>query len=290
MKEVVRVGVDEMDIHYQLIELLAYWQGAVNTTHIVNHFKISRQQAQKYFTEYQQNNPNNLVYDKSAKSFLPTNNFQSKAIDEDVNQYLEWLSNSSNMLSAQIQPSPHLNSITYTSLELPKRSVSCTVMRGLVAAIKQQKRVDVDYVSLANPDGEGRIIQPHIFVRTGLRWHLRAFDEKHKEFRDFVLSRFRGEPELLDKGTHCAKQDSGWNTYINIILAPDQRLNMNQKRVIEHDYQMQNGQLVIKTRAALAQYLLQEMQINIKFHDAYPEAQQLVLLNKNDIKDWLFNS
>lgn len=163
-------------------------------------------------------------------------------------------------------------------------------MRSLVSAIKQQRRVEVNYVSLSNPDGEGRIIQPHIFVKTGLRWHLRAFDEKHMEFRDFVLSRFCGEPELLDKATHTTEQDHGWNTYIELILIPDQRLNPKQKAVIEQDYQMQKGQLIIETRAALAQYLLQEMQVNIKFHDEYPEAQQLVLVNKDDIKQWLFNA
>jgi hypothetical protein len=32
------------------------------------------------------------------------------------------------------------------------------------------------------------------------------------------------------------------------------------------------------------------MQVNIKFHDAIPEAQQLILVNLNDIKQWLFNA
>jgi protein-L-isoaspartate O-methyltransferase len=45
-----------------------------------------------------------------------------------------------------------------------------------------------------------------------------------------------------------------------------------------------------QTRAALAQYLLQEMQVNFKFLDANAEAQQLVLANKNVIKKGLFNA
>ena len=53
---------------------------------------------------------------------------------------------------------------------------------------------------------------------------------------------------------------------------------------------MQNGQLVVSTRAALAQYLLKELQVNTKFHDEKAEAQQLVLVNKDDIKQWLFNA
>ena len=44
----------ETDIHFQFIELLVYWQGTVNTTDLINYFKISRQQAQKkYLSQYQ---------------------------------------------------------------------------------------------------------------------------------------------------------------------------------------------------------------------------------------------
>ncbi len=56
------------------------------------------------------------------------------------------------------------------------------------------------------------------------------------------------------------------------------------------DYQMENDQLHINTRAALANYLLKEMQVNTKYLDGTPEAQQLVLVNRDDIKQWLFNS
>lgn len=279
---------EEKDVHFHFIELLAYWQGAINSTHLIQHFKISRKQASDYLRAYQIHYHKNLLYDQSAKGFLPTNNFEITSISGDVAEYLDWLSTSSN--ASPIQGLSPSKSITYTSLNLPSRQVSPYVMRGLAAAIKQKRRIDVDYVSLSNPDGEGRIIQPHIFVRTGLRWHLRAYDEKNKEFRDFVLSRFRGEPDLLDKTNISSEKDLGWNTCINIILAPDQRLSSEQKAVIEQDYQMDNGQLIIETRAVLAQYLLQEMQVNIKFHDEYPEAQQVVLLNKNDIKQWLFNA
>ena len=209
--------------------------------------------------------------------------------------YLDWLSHSSLALSfnhtdANNTSNTSHTTLTNTSLRLPNRIVSPEIMRGLVTAIKQQRRIDVNYVSLSNPDGEGRIIQPHIFVKTGLRWHLRAYDEKHKQFRDFVLSRFRGCPEIIDSATHNSDQDQGWHTFIELVFAPDTRLNSAKKKVIEQDYQMTNGQLVVLVRAALAQYLIQEMQVNIKFHDELPEAQQLVLVNKHDIKQWLFNA
>ena len=276
------------DIHYQFIELIVYWQGRVNSSHLVDQFSISRQQAHLYLKKYQQNNPNNLLYHPSSKGFLPAPDFSLSCISGDVAQYLDWVSHTAVNPANPAHKTPH--TLTYSALSLPTRQVSPYVMRGLVSAINQQRRIDVDYVSLTNPDGEGRIIQPHVFVKTGLRWHLRAYDEKHQEFRDFVLSRFAGEPELLDKATHSAAQDKGWNTLIDIVLAPDQRLSPSKQQVLIRDYQMQNGQLVIQTRAALAQYLLQEMQVNFKFHDKSPEAQQLVLVNEKEIEPWLFNA
>jgi predicted DNA-binding transcriptional regulator YafY len=62
-----------------------------------------------------------------------------------------------------------------------------------------------------------RIIQPYIFVKTGLRWHLGVFVEKHQKFRGFVLSRFRGQPEILNNATHNAALDIVWNSSIEIV-------------------------------------------------------------------------
>ena len=49
-----------------------------------------------------------------------------------------------------------------------------------------------------HPNVEIRLIAPHTLVYTGMRWHVRAYCEKNGQYRDFVLSRLRGEPELLD--------------------------------------------------------------------------------------------
>jgi hypothetical protein len=48
------------------------------------------------------------------------------------------------------------------------------------------------------------------------------------------------------------------------------------------------GQL--NTRAALANYLLQDMQINIKMLDGNPSVQPLTQANIDDIRPWLFYS
>lgn len=271
---------------FQLIELLAYWEGRVNAKNLENYFNQSRQQSSFDINSYKQLIPINLYYDSSLKAYLPTSTFIPQYISTSPDEYLHWFH--SGQLTVHKNKTQFSRSLLSESLHLPARKISPEIMRTLVAAMRQQKRIEVDYVSLNNPNREGRIIAPHSFVNTGLRWHLRAWCEKSEQYRDFVLSRFRGVPELLDKTDHTVKQDVGWNTPVTITLQPDSRLSLAKQEVLENDYQMQNGQLHIITKGCLVQYLLREMQVSIKMLDGTPEAQQLVCVNLPDIKKWLF--
>lgn len=86
-------------------------------------------------------------------------------------------------------------------LEVPDRSIKAEILRPLLKACREHLRLDIDYVSLNSPKPEGRTIAPHTLVYTGMRWHVRAYCEKNREYRDFVLSRLRGAPELMDGET-----------------------------------------------------------------------------------------
>ena len=259
-------------------ELLAYWEGEVNATHVANQFGLSVTQARTTTDKYQTLAPHNLSYSSSQKCFTPTAHFVPLLISQRVDDYLTWLSTGSLQCSA-----PHVAHL----LHLPSRTIAPAVMRGLVAGIKQGQRVEVDYVSLTNPNGQGRVIAPHSFIKTNQRWHVRAYCEKSQDYRDFVLSRFRGQPELLGKSAFNASQDAAWNTPVTLILQPDSRLHADKRAVIEQDYQMQNGQLCITTKGCLVNYLLRELQVNTKMLEVNPEAQQLVRVNFADVSSAL---
>lgn len=260
------------DEHFWLIELISYWEGGVNSSHLSQQFGVSRAQAKKYLSQYQQQHPSNITYHTSLKVFVPCSAFQLSHINGDVSEYLDWLDQHNTHLVAH--QSSHL---TNASLNLPKRAVNPIIMRALVRAMKQQRGVDIDYVSMTNPQGQSRIIHPHTFVKTGLRWHLRGFCELRGDYSDFVLSRFRGEPMLEDqRSMYSAQQDPSWNEVIQISFRPNPQLSAAQQAVIAQDYQMQNDRLQISCRAALVHYLLQEMQVNMLDSTNNPTAQPLV--------------
>lgn len=268
------------EIRYWFIELHAWWEGQINSPMLCQQFEISRQAASNALKSYREDiNPGSLHYDAHTKAYRPTPAMKPNIISGDVTEYFQWVSE--HRIPATLSPG-------FESLKPPERSVSPQVMRAMIQAQREQRRLDVDYVSLTNPNHEGRIIVPHTFVNAGLRWHLRAWCEKSQQYRDFVLSRFRGTPELLDASHNGKEQDTAWNTPLELVFAPDPRLNEAKKAVLMNDYQMKGGQLVVKTRAALAQYLIQEMQVSVKVLDGTPEAQQLVLVNMQEVRGWLF--
>ncbi|MBB1270225.1 WYL domain-containing protein [Shewanella sp. SR44-3] len=262
------------------IELLAWWEGSVSNKQLQDEFAISRQQAYQDLKDYQQHCPDNLIAVNGGYQVSPQ--FSANYLSLDVAQYLQWFSTGSLMLAQQVNPLTSL-------LSIPKRSVSVVVMRQLIKAIRYQQRLEVDYVSLSNPENDGRIFHPHTFVNTGLRWHVRGYCEKSRDYRDLVLSRFSGEGDILGDSEHKVEDDKAWQTFILLIIQADPRLSAAQQAVLANDYQMEGGQLIINTRAALANYLLQELHINTKMLDGTPEAQQLVLVNINEVKPWLFN-
>ena len=71
------------------------------------------------------------------------------------------------------------------------------------------------------PARQTRLIVPHTLVDSGMRWPVRAYCEKN---RDFVLSRLRGEPEVLDESGHDRAGDAGWAAEVAVVIEPGLRL------------------------------------------------------------------
>jgi len=278
----------DLAFRYRVIETVAWWEGRLTTGHLMQSFGISRQQASKdintYITEHA---PLNLTYDKQLKGYVPTETFTPRFIDDSVSAYLH-------LLFQNNERAEHIEGLklayAHTQvLEVPDRSIRPQVLRPLLKACREGLRLETEYVSLSNPEPETRLIAPHTLVNTGMRWHVRAYCEKNREYRDFVLSRFRGEPDLLDKSEHGIDLDEVWNTEVPVIIEPDPRLDAAQKAIIQADFGMIDGQLQIPSRRALVKYVLQRYQLDHKNMDPKPEAQQIVVKNLNELKPWLYD-
>ncbi len=64
-------------------------------------------------------------------------------------------------------------------------------------------------------------------------------------------------------------------------------MNEAQKAIIETDFSMTQGQLVVPSRRALVKYVLQRYQIDHRNMAILPEAQQLVVNNLQELQPWV---
>jgi len=274
-------------LRYRFIETIALWEGRLTTRHLCDTFGIGRQQASKDINNYiREVGPGNLEYDKFLKGYKPTPEFKPRVTQGLADEYLHLMARNNELMN--VFESLSLNVANVEVLSLPVRDVKPEVLRPIMQAARQQKRLDVDYVSLNHPDREGRIIVPHTLVYSGLRWHVRAWCEKNSGYRDFVLSRFRGIPEIMDDSEHGLEEDTDWKTHVVVRIAPDPRLNREQREVVEMDYGMENGVLEVPSRARLVTYVLQLLHIEPNALAEDPTAQQIVVENRDELAPWLF--
>ncbi|MGN9460789.1 WYL domain-containing protein [Pseudomonas sp. WS 5021] len=277
----------DLALRYRLIETVVWWEGRLTTGHLIQSFGISRQQASKDINTYMSEHaPKNLTYDKQLKGYVPSKNFKPLFIDDSASAYLH-------LLNQTHTRAPHVEGLALAYahtmvLEVPDRTIRPEVLRPLLKACRDGEVIDIEYVSLANPNPETRLIAPHTLIYTGMRWHVRAYCEKNREYRDFVLSRLRGQPEFERKTENVIADDEDWNTTVAVIIEPDSRLKPEQKAIIEADFGMVDGVLLIQTRRALVKYVLQRFQIDPKKLDPKASAQQIVVRNLDELKPWLY--
>jgi predicted DNA-binding transcriptional regulator YafY len=277
----------DLALRYRLIETVVWWEGRLTTGHLIQSFGISRQQASKDINTYiNEHAPKNLTYDKQLKGYVPSKHFKPLFIDDSASAYLH-------LLNQTHSRAPHVEGLALAYahtmvLEVPDRTIRPEVLRPLLKACRESEAIAVEYVSLANPVPETRLIAPHTLVYTGMRWHVRAYCEKNRMYRDFVLSRLRGQPEFERRTENLIDADEDWNTEVAVVIEPDSRLKPEQKAIIEADFGMEEGVLTIPTRRALVKYVLQRFQIDPKKLDPKAAAQQIVVKNLDELKPWLY--
>ncbi|PTC04295.1 WYL domain-containing protein [Vibrio mediterranei] len=272
---------------YRMIEVIALWEGRLTTNHLIKSFGIGRQQASKDINTYLADiAPGNLVYDKQLKGYKPSDSFSPQVTKGHADEYLHILSRSEDMAITFRELDMGFDNTT--TLRPVTRNIAPEILRPIVQAIREKKRVDISYTSIKDGLEVERIISPHTLVCTPLRWHVRAYCEYSKGFRDFVLSRIRGVPSLEGKKVMEKKHDELWNTILTIELVPDKRLSDSQASVVAHDYGMEKAALSIPTNAALIRYVLDAYNIDISVLDLDPKSQQIIVENFDELRPYLF--
>jgi predicted DNA-binding transcriptional regulator YafY len=234
------------------IDFRLFFLGEARRQDLLQRFGIAPAVATRDFAQYKELFPKNIEFDGKTKSYIIAQGFSPAFphIPERV-------------LSALTQGfgdgvSPIGEALLNCELPLVLNRPSMNILAPIARAIHQGKVVRMKYQSHSS-GGSKREIVPFALVNDGLRWHVRAYDRKSTEFRDFVLTRI-GEAAVVN-GSPVQKHemsvaDIQWNRIVELDLVPHP--NQEHPEVVEGDFGMTGGVLHIKIRAAIAGYILRQ--------------------------------
>lgn len=267
----------------EFIEFRLFWEGRVNRSDLMEQFGLSVNQASADLNRYIDFAPDNMVYDKSARTYVRGPHYAAQFRKPDASRYLAQLrSLADGIMDSDDSWIAELPS--YDAAPTPARGVNPVTLRSVVGAIRRSEAIEVKYQSLSSPEPSWRWIAPHAIGFDGFRWHTRAFCLTDKAFKDFLLSRMleiRGSRnnEIL------GEDDRDWNTEVNLEIGPHPTLSETQAKVIALDYGMRGGKAKIKVRRALLYYALRRLGLDTDPSAREPTDQQIVLLNREALHE-----
>ncbi len=231
------------------IDFRLYFLGEVGRPDLANRFGIAPAAATRDLALYREVASKNIEFDGSNKIYRIGKTF-APLFDHAPQRVLSALSlGFGDGVNGESQPM--IPCEPPTVLSSPRMDVLAPICR----AIHAKRPVAIRYHSMSSGQSE-RVIVPFALVDTGLRWHVRAFDRKSGEFRDFVVTRIEA-PTLVDeepKANERPDNDIQWTRIVELDLVPHPRLS--RPEIIRMDYGMKDGSIRMCVRAAVAGYML----------------------------------
>ena len=273
----MRWGVEK---RLEFIEFRLYWEGGINRADITDQFGVSVPQASKDLTLYEGKAPGNLVYDKSAKRYLAAPDFKPVFLEPQAGMYLKQLS--ADALSRDGLEESWLSAKPeFDAMPVPYRRVEVEVLRTILAAIHNDRAIEVEYQSMSTQrlEPEWRWITPHALGHDGLRWHVRAYCHIDHKFKDFILSRclqVRGEKHPAAK----PEADRYWREVFEVTLAPNPALSKAQQVIIAQDYEMVDGKVKVPVRKALLYYFQKRLRLDVADSVDQPHETPVIVANR----------
>ena len=232
------------------IDFRLYFFGEIGRPDLMTRFGVAPAGATRDLALYRELAPKNITFDGSGKIYRIGNAFVP-LFDHPPQRVLTALAQGFGD-GASAPTAPLLPCESPTVLSQPPLHVLAPVCR----AIYGKRPLAIRYHSMRSGES-ARVIVPFALVDTGLRWHVRAYDRKHGGFRDFVISRIEA-PKLLDEAPQAhelAENDIQWTRIVELSLVPHPRLA--RPEIVRMDYGMSGDSLQLRSRAAVAGYMLQ---------------------------------
>jgi hypothetical protein len=232
------------------IDFRLFFLGELRRGDLMERFGIGPAGATRDIATYKQIAPNNMDLNGATKVYLSTSRFEP-VFKHEPQRALTALSRG---FGEGIEVG---DALVRCEVPFSLNQPDLAVLAPMTRAIHRNKPVRITYHSVSSGTGSREIV-PFGLVSNGVRWHVRAYDRKSADFRDFVFTRIES-PEILENSTVSREEapecDIQWSRIVQLELA----IHPNHPRpeVVKRDYPMVDGILKVRARATNLGYLLQ---------------------------------
>lgn len=231
------------------VEILLLWEGRVSRPRLAQIFDVHGTVLSRDMAAYAELLPDNCQYDTGSRAYVATPYARPKLTDGQFAEYevlvgtqaLSGLRSGVELITAQ-QHATYVQHGPFSRIH---------------AAIREGKQVQIEYRSLNNPEAHERTIRPHTFIQAGPRWHVRAYCDRAKEFRDFNLGRISRVDDPTKSLLPRAGEDEPWDTLITLRLIPHPLLSAAQAQLVRDEYMAGTVARIFEVRLPVSKYLVQ---------------------------------
>ncbi|HOV77729.1 MAG TPA: WYL domain-containing protein, partial [Sedimentisphaerales bacterium] len=217
------------------VELRVRFIGEIRRQDLVTRFGIQSAAASRDLALYKEMAPGNIDYDPKAKTYILGPDFRA-VFEFPPERVLSWLTQG-------FGDGEPMRLKAWVASESPSRLThpDLDVLACVTRAIHQERPLAIEYHSISNGRAERQIV-PFALIDNGLRWHVRAFDRKSQEFRDFVITRIKHPQVLKDEKPEAheiSDQDIQWTRIVELELVPHP--DQPRPEITVMDYGMEDG-------------------------------------------------
>jgi hypothetical protein len=219
-------------------------------------FGIQSAAASRDLALYKELAPFNAEFDQRSKLYVLGQRF-TPLFEAAADQALSWLVEQIGDVGA-----PSGESLLPCAMPARLTTPKLEVLAAVTRAIHLKLALQVRYHSISRGQSVREIV-PFALLDTGLRWHVRAYDRKSAEFRDFVLTRIHEPKVCVDSPPlrqELAENDTQWTRIVDLQLVPHP--DKPRPEVTCMDYGMDSGSLNLSVRAAIAGYFLRRWSVD----------------------------
>lgn len=269
----------------RFVESTLLWEGEIQRSRVSAVFGVVPNHVTKDLREYEAAFPQSLTFEPRRRFYIPGPAFKPRFASDDPHEYLALQLASSQIRNGAVVPLVG-EQLPVLALPAPAHGVKRQNLSLVVQAIRSATALEMVYHSMTTAVATKRRIWPHALIHTGSWWHLRAFDSRTEEFRNFALQRIDQPKSFAELSPQPSDQDRQWHKESVLEVIPHPALNEHQKQVVAREFGMTSdgGQLSwrVKIRNCLVGYFATHYGLDLP--DARPPRHVLALRNWNELK------